>query len=178
MRFLKIQQTFRHAGDSLPQAAVDEPRLCRKGWWASKDVARGTGVRAGTALRRCASDSAFWWRSAENEKIQEKNEARIASNKETIEEYKKEYKENIAEENKKYDQVVNEENDRLENLQHLNRKELQHYVQQIDAEEITQKKELESTIDGLLLEIKSIQERLKEDIDDLRHNYLMYLNMY
>lgn len=116
--------------------------------------------------------------SAENEKIQEKNEARIASNNETIEEYKKEYKENIAEENKKYDQVVNEENDRLENLQHLNRKELQHYVQQIDAEEITQKRELESTIDGLLLEIKSIQERLKEDIDDLRHNYLIKSSGY
>lgn len=116
--------------------------------------------------------------SAENEKIQEKNEARISSNNETIEEYKKEYKENIAEENKKYDQVVNEENDRLENLQHLNRKELQHYVQQIDAEEITQKRELESTIDGLLLEIKSIQERLKEDIDDLRHNYLIKSSGY
>lgn len=110
--------------------------------------------------------------SLENEKIQEKHEARVASNNQTIEEYKKEFKEVIIEENKKYDQVVNEENDRLENLQHLNRKELQHYVQQIDAEEATQKRELESTIDGLLLEIKSIQQRLNEDIESLRHTYL------
>ena len=108
----------------------------------------------------------------ENEKIQEKNEARIASNNHTIEEYKKEYKDTIVEENKKYDEVVNEENDRLENLQHLNRKELQHYVQQIDAEEATQRRELESTIGGLLLEIKTIQERLNEDIEDIRHIYL------
>lgn len=114
----------------------------------------------------------------ENESIQEKNEARIAANNETIEEYKKEFKETIAEENKKYDEVVNEKNDKLENSQLLNRKELQHYVQQIDAEEATQKRELESTIDGLILEIKSVQERLSEDIESLRHSYLIKSSEY
>ena len=64
----------------------------------------------------------------ENESIQEKNEARIATNNETIEEYKKEFKETIAEENKKYDEVVNEKNDKLENLQLLNRKDLIPYT--------------------------------------------------
>lgn len=114
----------------------------------------------------------------ENEAIQEKNEARIAANNEAIEEYKVEFKNTIVEENKKYDEVVNEKNDKLENLQLLNRKELQHYVQQIDAEEMTQKRELESTINGLVLEIKSVQDRFNEDVEDLRHSYLIKSSEY
>ena len=111
--------------------------------------------------------------AVENDKIQEKNEARIKANNNSIAEYKKIYKDEINEINKKYDLVVNEENDRLENLQHLNRKELQHYLQQIDAEEITQRKELESTIEELTKKIRKTQESLIINIEDLRHDYLI-----
>ena len=111
--------------------------------------------------------------AVENEKILEKNEARIATNNKSIDEYKKIYKDEIVEINKKYDSVVNEENDRLENLQHLNRKELQHYLQQIDAEEITQRKELESTIEELTKKIRKTQESLIINIEDLKHDYLI-----
>ena len=111
--------------------------------------------------------------AVENEKILEKNEARIAANNKSIDEYKKIYKDEIVEINKKYDLVVNEENDRLENLQHLNRKELQHYLQQIDAEEITQRKELESTIEELTKKIRKTQESLIINIEDLKHDYLI-----
>ena len=111
--------------------------------------------------------------SRENEKIQEKCDARIESNNKTLEEFIKEYKENIVDINKQYDQVVNEENDKLENLQYLNRKELQQYLQGIDVEEYAQKKELESAIYSLYREIDDLQYKLNSDVDTLKHNYLI-----
>ena len=74
----------------------------------------------------------------ENEKVQEKNDARIQSNDSALAAFIEEQKKNIIEINKQYDQVVNEENDKLENLQYLNRKELQQYIQGIDTEEYAQ----------------------------------------
>lgn len=109
----------------------------------------------------------------ENEKILEKNDARISSNNKAMENFENEYKENIIEINKQYDQVVNEENDKLDNLQYLNRKELQQYLQGIDVEEYAQKKELESAIYSLYREIDELQKNLDKDVDALRHNYLI-----
>ncbi len=109
----------------------------------------------------------------ENEKILEKNDARISSNNKAMEDFENEYKENIIEINKQYDQVVNEENDKLDNLQYLNRKELQQYLQGIDVEEYAQKKELESAIYSLYREIDELQRNLDKDVDALRHNYLI-----
>lgn len=111
--------------------------------------------------------------SAENDKIQEKNDARLKSNNDSIKEFKEIHKNELVEINRKYDQVVNEENDRLDNLQQLNRKELQHYVQQIDTEEIIQKRELESTISELIKKISKTQDSLYTDIEDLKHDYLV-----
>ena len=69
--------------------------------------------------------------------------------------------------------MVNEENDKLENLQYLNRKELQQYLQGIDVEEYAQKKELESSIYTYYREIDELQNKLNNDVDSLRHNYLI-----
>lgn len=114
----------------------------------------------------------------ENEAIQEKCDARIKNNDESLEEFYAEQKKNIIEINKKYDEVVNVENDRLDNLQFLNRKELQQYVQGIDAEESAQKKELEHTITNLNVEIAQLQNKLTTDIEQLRHNYLIKASIY
>ena len=114
----------------------------------------------------------------ENEKIQEKCDARIKSNDEALEEFYIEQKKNINEINKKYDEVVNVENDRLDNLQFLNRKELQQYVQGIDAEESAQRRELEHTITNLNVEIAQLQNKLTTDIEQLRHNYLIKASIY
>ena len=111
--------------------------------------------------------------TTENEKIQEKNDARIASNNKTLEEYTVEHKNNIIEINKQYDQVVNEENDKLDNLQYLNRKELQQYLQGIDVEEYAQNKELENTIQSINREIDNLQKKLSEDVESLKHKYMI-----
>ncbi|MBP5445927.1 MAG: hypothetical protein J6Y28_07135 [Acholeplasmatales bacterium] len=114
----------------------------------------------------------------ENEKIQEKNEARIANNNKTIEEYLVEYKSSLVDINKQYDQVVNEENDRLDNLQYLNRKELQQYIQGIDIEEFAQHKELDNAISMLNFEIHNLQTKLVADVERLRQDYLMKASGY
>lgn len=114
----------------------------------------------------------------ENEKVQEKNDARIQSNDSALAAFIEEQKKNIIEINKQYDQVVNEENDKLENLQYLNRKELQQYIQGIDTEEYAQNRELENAIDGINREIDSLQKGLIKDVDDLKHDYLIKSSLY
>lgn len=114
----------------------------------------------------------------ENEKVQEKNEARILNNNNAIASFSQEQKENIVEINRQYDEVVNEENDKLDNLQYLNRKELQQYIQGIDAEEYAQTKELENAIEGINREIDSLQKGLIQDIDNLKHDYLIKASEY
>ncbi len=116
--------------------------------------------------------------TTENEKIQEKNDARIASNNKTLEEYTVEHKNNIVEINKQYDQVVNEENDKLDNLQYLNRKELQQYLQGIDVEEYAQNRELENTIQSINREIDNLQKKLSEDVESLKHEYMIKSSEY
>ena len=114
----------------------------------------------------------------ENEKVQEKNEARIASNNSMLEEFIEEQKQNIIDINKQYDQVVNEENDKLDNLQYLNRKELQQYIQGIDTEEYAHNRELENAIEGINREIDSLQKSLIKDVDNLKHDYLIKSSGY
>ena len=116
--------------------------------------------------------------SKENEKVQEKNDARIASNNQAIASFIEEQKANIIDINKQYDQVVNEENDKLENLQYLNRKELQQYIQGIDTEEYAQNKELENAIEGINREIDSLQKSFAKDVDGLKHDYLIKSSEY
>ena len=116
--------------------------------------------------------------SKENEKIQEKNEARIETNNKALAEYIDEYKKIIIDINAQYDQVVNEENDKLDNLQYLNRKELQQYIQGIDVEEYAQKKELENSIYSLYREIDDLQKKLSTDVDALRHSYMIKSSEY
>ena len=114
----------------------------------------------------------------ENDEIIDKNEARIASNNETLDNYNADYKQAIDEINAQYDEVVNTENDRLENLQYLNNKELQQYIQGIDVEETAQRRELDHTINSLNFEIENLQKKLSVDINSLRHEYLIKASSY